>query len=179
MKLFQISGKRVLQSFQHSKPSSLAPPALNERMDEGDEDKDDEVVLAVECVGLSNGNLKYVASGGMDKFLKIWDLVSGTCRSACEHGDAVVNLRWHASLPLVTTAALDKMVRVWDARGGSLLLELSGHTNIITNLELMSIPSELIIGDKNDPNTETDIIVSVSDDQTAKVFHINAKSLLS
>jgi ribosome assembly protein SQT1 len=178
MKLLQISGKRVLQSFTHSTPSSVAPPALNERMDEGDEEEE-EVILAVECVGLSNGSLKYAASGGMDKCLKIWDLVSGTCRSSCGHGDAVVNLRWHSTLPLITTAALDKMVRVLDARNGSLLLELSGHTNIITNLDLMSIPAELIIGDKNDPNNETDIIVSVSDDNTAKVFHINSLSLLS
>lgn len=34
------------------------------------------------------------------------------------HGGSVVSLKWHSSLPYVTTAALDNYVRVWDARSG-------------------------------------------------------------
>jgi hypothetical protein len=37
----------------------------------------------VECVGFSAPEYRWVASGGMDKTLKIWDLTNGYCRSIC------------------------------------------------------------------------------------------------
>ena len=55
--------------------------------------------------------------------LQVWDIATGSCRSICPHGDSVVSLRWHDSLPIVTTAALDHIVRVWDARGGTRRVE--------------------------------------------------------
>ena len=43
------------------------------------------VVLSVESVGIGYGPIwsKYIASGGMDKSLKIWDITSGGCRLVC------------------------------------------------------------------------------------------------
>ena len=92
-----------------------------EKIDESPEVNQDEEgemgVMSIECVGFCP-SLPWVASGGMDKTLKVWDTVSGTCRCVCSHGGSVVVLRWHPSLPVVTTAALDNFVRLWDARGG-------------------------------------------------------------
>lgn len=52
----------------------------------------------------------------------MWDTVTGTCRAICPHGDSVVALKWHTSLPIVSTAALDHIVRVWDARSGVMMM---------------------------------------------------------
>ena len=89
-------------------------------MDGDDEDEGDEGgTLSVECVGFSSTDLKWVASGGLDKTMKVWDMVSGSCRCVCVHGGSVIALKWHAVLPIVTTASLDRAVRLWDARGGN------------------------------------------------------------
>ena len=137
--------------------------------------------------------LKWAASGGLDKTLKVWDLVTGTCRSVCAHGGSVVALQWHTALPVVTTASLDRAVRLWDARNGTLLLRLTGHTDILTNLDARRIPSEgandddhaasassasVGSGSGSGSRAATDAIVTVSDDGTARIFHYNAHLLL-
>ena len=132
MKLLQVSGKRVLQSFQHSQPRAVDGPLAGIKEEEGmnvDQDGDDmdgveeetELVESVECVGFSHKDFKWIVSGGLDKTLKVWDIVNGVCRCVCQHAASVVSLQWHSSLPLVVSAALDNVVRVWDARAGLML----------------------------------------------------------
>jgi hypothetical protein len=148
--------------------------------DEDDEEEDAEGTLSVECVGFSGGDLKWVASGGLDKTMKVWDLVSGTCRSVCMHGGSVVSLRWHSVLPIITTASLDRSVRLWDARGGTLLLRLTGHTDLLTNMDMRRLPTEGADDQSSAASAAaTDAIVTVSDDHTARIFHINAHALLA
>ena len=163
MKLYQLSGKRLLHTFVHSLPTA-------------DSATEDEVAPAVECVGFSTDAFKWVASGGMDKTLKIWDLNNASCRVVCNHGGSVVSLAWHASLPVVCTASLDQVVRIWDARTGNSLKELTGHSDIITNLSLKTVSSGLLPIEYNDK--EMDIITTVSDDHTAKIFVVEISKLL-
>jgi WD40 repeat protein len=106
-----------------------------------------------------------------------------------------VALQWHTALPVVTTASLDRAVRLWDARNGTLLLRLTGHTDILTNLDARRRPSEGANDDDHAASASsasvgsgsgsgsgsraaTDAIVTVSDDGTARVFHYNAHLLL-
>ena len=42
----------------------------------------------------------WVATGGTDGALKIWDSVSGTCRHTCAHPGAVTRLEWHPAAPV-------------------------------------------------------------------------------
>ncbi len=87
VKLYQISGKKVLQSFQHSQPSADVPASTLSDIPEGDDDQMEvdgedtrEASQSVECVGFSHQETRWVASGGLDKTLKIWDSVNGVCR---------------------------------------------------------------------------------------------------
>ena len=161
----------------------------------------------------------------------------------------MVSLKWHDSLPIITTAALDHIVRVWDARAGTcvfslycvpcvwaythrplvyfiyepvavsllyililasllsyhhpalpllttnhcssplspvpsgaLLLELTGHRDLVTNIEMRSIPMGAAEEDRPLTKTgevATDMVVSVSDDHTARVFYFTGQSLLT
>ena len=180
VKLFHLSNKRVLQLFVHCKPEVLAEGAdametlMNEDGEEIDGEQRDEAILSVECVGIAKGSLRWLASGGMDKTLKIWDATNGSCRSVCVHGGAVVSLKWHAVLPVVCTGCLDNVVRLWDARNGSLLAQLTGHRDQITFVDMLPLISS--------PSTESgdqfDSIISVSDDATARIFQISTTSLL-
>ena len=185
MKLFQISGKKVLQSFIHSQPTDIVggredgPSSLEPIMEEGEGGDDgmtveEKATMSVECVGFSNNDLKFIASGGMDCNLKIWDIVTGTCRVTCPHKGGVVALSWHSKYPSVTTSSLDGNIRVWDARSGAMLLELTGHMNSVTSLDMKCIQ-----GGEGEGEGDVDIISSVSDDLTAKVFHIRMRDLLS
>eukprot|EP00597_Dinobryon_sp_UTEXLB2267_P002197 CAMPEP_0170066156 /NCGR_PEP_ID=MMETSP0019_2-20121128/5955_1 /TAXON_ID=98059 /ORGANISM="Dinobryon sp., Strain UTEXLB2267" /LENGTH=473 /DNA_ID=CAMNT_0010273167 /DNA_START=1222 /DNA_END=2640 /DNA_ORIENTATION=+ len=175
--LLQISKKRVLLKLMHHTPTTKGDAGKmtsnssnnNVDMDEEEEGEEgEEVGVAVECVGFapetssttSSSSMKWAASGGMDKTMKIWDLTSGTCRCVCTHDGSVVALRWHTSLPIVCTTALDNVVRVWDARSGSLLLRLSGHVDLVTNIVFapaISSQRELYHG----VETMLDYIVSV------------------
>ena len=182
VKLFHVNNKRVLASFVHCKPSGVAsaetdpmPPAppTEEEEDEGME-VEAESNMSVECVGFAPGELKWVASGGMDKVLKVWDLSTGLCRSAMGHKASVVGMKWHSVLPLVATAALDNILRLWDARNGACLVEFTGHTEMVTSLDLQRVACL----DDQGLEQGQDVLVSVADDRTARVFHFDALSLM-
>jgi len=76
---------------------------------------------------------------------------------------------------MVATAALDNVVRIWDARSSSCVLELTGHSNLVTNLEMVPI---IYTKEEGDEQKQTDVLVSVSDDGTARVFQIAAPILM-
>ena len=207
MHLYQLSGKRKLQTFIHSarldeetanaaaaeasaarraQREQLATVREGDEMDEdgggdfeSDYDSDGEerhdAVLGVECVGFANGEFRWVASGGMDKYMKVWDTMTGTARCTCLHGGSVVALVWHSSLPLVCTAALDNVVRIWDARNGALLQELTGHNELVTSIDMVPITNENRVEGCGDA---TDMIVSVSDDHTSRIFYVNTATLI-
>lgn len=177
VKLFHLGGKRVLQQFVHCKPEDdVGAAARNEAAplealmnDDGEEiegEQKDVSISSVECVGIARGSLRWLASGGMDKTLKIWDTTNGTCRSVCMHPAGVVALKWHALLPVVCTGCLDNSVRLWDARNGTMLAQLTGHRDQVTFLDMVSVTGAL------------DTIISVSDDGTARIFEVSTASLL-
>jgi angio-associated migratory cell protein len=179
VRLYQLSGKKLMQTFIHCSPQQLQSDRVSEPISKpelAEEDVEDmevdvEATLSVECVGFyQGGDFKWIASGGMDSYLKVWDMVSGTCRSLCKHNGSVVALRWHASLPIIATASLDQNLRLVDARNGLIIAQLSGHNDSILSLALSPLKQD-------DQQQYSDVIVTVSDDATAKVFPINTKTL--
>lgn len=164
--LFSLSSLKLLHTLVHSTDS---------------ESEDAEGSMAVECVGFSSAasGLRFLATGGMNSELKIWDVSTGHCRCTCQHEGGIVALQWHPTLPLVVTSSLDRTVRVWDGRSGAQLLLLSGHADIVTNFTFASLQLGEVIGetlqvDANAPNA----IVTVSEDGTSKVFPVSFASLL-
>jgi WD40 repeat protein len=184
MKVFHLSNKRVLLSFVHSTESSGAGNEPSADQDDGEGmDMDDEEgegammanSIAVECVGFCNSNMPWVGSGGMDQNLKIWDLNNGQLRVSCAHESAVVTLKWHQTLPLVTTACLDHAVRIWDARDGTQVVMLTGHSQPITFLTSASFS----LNEQSTTAKELEAVVSVADDSTARLFVLDLHNILS
>jgi hypothetical protein len=57
------------------------------------------------------------------------------------------------------------------------LKELTGHKDIVTNLDFRQQP--VVTDDNGEKSTALgDVIVTVSDDGTAKVFHVNLQALV-
>ncbi len=73
----------MLQTFHHS--DHVSPRISRQNLFEIDENNEmteemDGDSNSVECVGFSPTELRWVASGGLDKSLKIWDSATGICR---------------------------------------------------------------------------------------------------
>lgn len=78
---------RILRSPDHSITlTPLAPPWRTQG--------------SVEAVGFCATHHPWVATGGTDGSLKVWDAVSGTCRHTCVHPAAVTRLEWHPAAPV-------------------------------------------------------------------------------
>lgn len=178
MKIYSISSSKLLHTFGHSSSlNDTSPevifdtPTIREALKEDDEQSSAEIAgFAVECVGFSSEEFKWVASGGMDSTAKVWDISSGLLRSVCAHTGSVVALKWHLELPTFTTACLDRLVRIWDARNGTLLMRLSGHNDLVTNIATSQI--------RNNDGEVLDLIITASDDYASKVFAVNIAAAL-
>jgi WD40 repeat protein len=174
MKLFQLSGKRLLQTFVHCVPQANAGAMQTIR--EGEDDMDAETTdgqtetFSVECVGFATHGARWVASGGMDSTLKVWDLDFGTCRCTCLHTSTVTHLQWHASSPMITTSTVSGNICIWDARAGLQLAELTGHRGQVTYFASRSV--QLPSGGNRE------VIATASDDKSCRVFLVDAKGLL-
>ena len=92
---------------------------IDETGQESDEDENNQEKLeksfSVECVGFSTheNSQKWIASGGMDSTLKIWDLTNGTLRGTCKHTSTVTDLKWHKSLPVIFASTLDGSICIY------------------------------------------------------------------
>ena len=121
--------------------------------------------------------VNYVATGGVDGTVKIWDLSRGTPQlrvcyilGASDSDEAeqannnlvgVTDIFWHDKLPIIFVGGSDGKVRVYDARSNTTtkLAIFEGHKEG----ELLNT-MEVICGDTED------IILTGCDDHTLKIF---------
>lgn len=161
-RLYHVNNNRLLNVFHHSAAQVV--------------DEEEEELLAVEAVAFSAAAFHWVATCGADKTAKIWEVNGSQPRCVLTHQGSVVACKWHSSLPLVVTGSLDRLVRVWDVRNGRCCLELSGHSDLIVSLSLATIPAP---DSATSIDGNSNIIVSVSDDHTARVFVVDFFALAS
>ena len=176
--LVHVSGKRVLARLTHHEAgtSSVATPRNNNDMHDDDDDDaggvgggEEEEARSVEAIGFCPsdvvGTSNWLATGGVDGVLKIWNTNVGggggaqmrhRCVRPCvrprgvDEGDddddddvgvamtmaGITRLRWHASVPLVLCSYTDGVVCAWDARSGTLVRTLAGHGDMINDMSV-------------------------------------------
>uniref|UniRef100_A0A0B7B680 Angio-associated migratory cell protein n=1 Tax=Arion vulgaris TaxID=1028688 RepID=A0A0B7B680_9EUPU len=111
---------------------------------------------SVEAVGFSHTH-DYAVTGTLGGNLEIWDLPTKSVRHRCDHPFGVVKVLCSPTSPLFYTACLDGNLRQFDIRNGQLTRIWHGHVAPILDFELA----------RNE-----DIIITASDDSTAKVFSL-------
>ncbi|KAF6149298.1 hypothetical protein GIB67_026154 [Kingdonia uniflora] len=119
---------------------------------------------SIECVGISpSTSYPWAATGSMDKKLIIWDLQRSVPRCTCEHkegeeeGEGVTCLIWLGLSQYVATGTTGGKVYLWDSLSGHRVKLFRGHSDVIQSLSI---------------SADGKYIVSVSIDQTARVFEI-------
>lgn len=124
----------------------------------GHEEEDDErVEHSVESLCFAD-SLSALITGSVNGLIEIWDINNQVKRLEIKSPGGlskltmVKNLPWH-----VFVCGLDGVTRVFDIRDGKLLQELIGH-----RLEVLDISL----------NQQNDLLLSTSEDGTAKVFRI-------
>ena len=128
--------------------------------------------MSVEAVGFSPAQPNWCATAGVDGKLKIWDLAKdGQCRHICkpdgEGSDSITRLRWHPTLPLIFTSTIAGVVRVWDARNGSLMHTVTGHTEMINDMDIHFLENGSVV------------IVSGGDDKSIRVFEVDVNAIMA
>uniref|UniRef100_U5EVG7 Putative angio-associated migratory cell protein n=1 Tax=Corethrella appendiculata TaxID=1370023 RepID=U5EVG7_9DIPT len=114
----------------------------------------------IEAVLLDNNEfeIKVGIVGTLDGKVSVWDIAKQTMRVECDdpQPSGITRLLWGTNCTIIA-GALGGAIKVWDLRSGQLKYQLLGHVSDIQNL----------VFDKN-----RNILLSVSDDKTAKIFSL-------
>mmetsp|Transcript_16649 Transcript_16649/g.31535 ORF Transcript_16649/g.31535 Transcript_16649/m.31535 type:complete len:497 (+) Transcript_16649:158-1648(+) len=181
--IVHLQAKKLIGVLRHFDTREVANHSNG---DDDDDDEEEVMMVSVEAVGFAPKGVcpNWVATGGSDGVLKIWDLsIDSQCRQSCIAKDAngeaihtggVTRLSWHPTLPVIFASYTDGAVRIWDARNGNLIKTLTcgKQDNQINDLSI-----EILVGGQTDPaNT---IVITAHDDGTAKVFRVDTHDILS
>lgn len=93
----------------------------------------------------------YIASCGSDRFMKIFEVSTGSfVRSFEGHTHHVLGVSWRADGRMLATCGADKAVKVWDFRTGELTQTIQGFNKEVTSIEFMGSSDNMMCssGDK-------------------------------
>eukprot|EP00555_Chaetoceros_dichaeta_P010560 CAMPEP_0198255222 /NCGR_PEP_ID=MMETSP1447-20131203/5386_1 /TAXON_ID=420782 /ORGANISM="Chaetoceros dichaeta, Strain CCMP1751" /LENGTH=524 /DNA_ID=CAMNT_0043941541 /DNA_START=58 /DNA_END=1632 /DNA_ORIENTATION=+ len=186
-----LQGKKLVATLNHFDVSQTATNNNNHTnstfTDDGmDVDNDEIIITSVEALGFATKevNANWVASGGSDGILKVWDLTNGVgqCRQTCTvpsaHTDSsggITHLTWHPTMPIIFVSYADGIVRLWDARDGTIVHSLSGGTPSADN-QINDFATEFR-GLENGSAGVADV-VTANDDGMVKVYSVDVQAVL-
>lgn len=118
----------------------------------------------VKCLATPNGSADWVASGGLDRKICLWDLsgagkkleIAVTDEERSEKGSVYA---LSVSRTMLASGGPESIVRLWDPRSGQRITKFVGHTD---NVRAIMI------------NENEDTIMTASSDQTVKVWSVTA-----
>lgn len=118
----------------------------------------------VKCLALPEQHSNWVASGGLDQKVFLWDLEGkgdilkiDTCGDEVTEKGSVYALGTGGSV--LASGGPESVVRVWDPKSGKLITKFVGHTDNIRDILI---------------NKDGNTIMTASSDQTIKVWSLTA-----
>lgn len=101
---------------------------------------------------------QYLATGGKDGAVTIWDVPAHRVQSAFRgHNEAVTALAFSSSGGLLASASLDATIHIWNVVDGKLIRTLSGHSSGVNSVAFSKSDEEL---------------VSASSDKSVRIWHV-------
>jgi len=147
VRIARLESKKVVACFNHD---SDKPKTHQQSL----HDDNETVLNSVESVDFCQVN-PWVASGGTEGGIKIWDLNSQSCRQVCNHDLAIVKVEFLPESPMIVSCSADGATRLWDTRSGDMVKLLTKHSDMTLDFDF------------NDQ-----IVVSSSDDKTCRIISI-------
>lgn len=101
---------------------------------------------------------KWLASGGTDKLVKLWDAASGELlQQMTGHTELVRHVAFTSDGQTLASGSFDKTIRLWNTADGTLIGTLEGHEKEVRSIAF---------------SPDDKLLVSVSDDCTARVWNV-------
>ena len=118
----------------------------------------------VKCLATPNAQADWVASGGLDRRICLWDLNGAGKKLEIEVGDEERSEKGSVyalsvSRTMLASGGPESIVRLWDPRTGKRVTKFMGHTDNIRDILI---------------NETGDTIMTASSDQTVKVWSVTA-----
>lgn len=118
----------------------------------------------VKCLASPGVHSDWVASGGLDHKIKIWDLNGGGEKlhiDIGEHESSAKGSVYALSVrgPIMASGGPESIVRLWDPNSGKRITNFVGHTDNVRDILI---------------NEDGDIVMTASSDQTVKIWSITA-----
>ena len=118
----------------------------------------------VKCLATPGSNADWVASGGLDRRICLWDLNGAGKQLEIEVGDEEKSEKGSVYALSVSKSVLasggpDAIVRLWDPKSGKRVTKFVGHTDNVRDILI---------------NETGDMIMTASSDQTVKVWSVTA-----
>lgn len=118
----------------------------------------------VKCLASPGVHSDWVASGGLDHKIKIWDLNGGGEKlhiDIGEHESSAKGSVYALSVrgPIMASGGPESIVRLWDPKSGKRITNFVGHTDNVRDILI---------------NEHGDTVMTASSDQTVKVWSITA-----
>ncbi|KAH6711116.1 WD repeat protein-like protein [Leptodontidium sp. 2 PMI_412] len=118
----------------------------------------------VKCVATPGPQADWVASGGLDRRICLWDLSGAGKKLEIEVGDEEKSEKGSVyalsvSRSILASGGPESIVRLWDPRTGKRVTKFVGHTDNIRDILV---------------NESGDTIMTASSDQTVKVWSVTA-----
>ncbi|KAL2864682.1 Pkinase-domain-containing protein [Aspergillus lucknowensis] len=150
--LVSASSDTTVRLWQPSSNSTDVPESIGKHTD------------YVKCLASPSSNSTWVASGGLDHKVNLWDLNGGgqilsidNCGGTKTAKGSVYAL---SAVPsIVASGGPESVVRVWDPKSGKAITKFVGHTNMIRDILI---------------NRDGDTIMTASSDQTIKIWSLTA-----
>ncbi|KAL5374449.1 hypothetical protein DPSP01_011902 [Paraphaeosphaeria sporulosa] len=109
-------------------------------------------------------NSRQLASGSVDRTVKVWDVGSGACLQTLEgHSNSIHSVAFSPNSRWLASASDDMTVKVWDVGTGACLQTLEGHSYSIYSVAF---------------SPDSRWLASASDDMTVKVWDVGSGACL-
>lgn len=79
---------------------------------------------------------KFIATGGNDNAVKIWDSTGVLQKTLTGHTGATQAVRFSSNGSFVVSGAKDDKVKIWDVATGTVVRTLNGHTGDVTSVDV-------------------------------------------
>ncbi len=180
----RLESRKVIARFQHGigfNDNEIIPKNKNGD-DDGEDNEVEESACSIETIGFCETH-PWIASGASSGSIKVWDMMTQTCRSEFTHEDSVVKLQWLPSSTKILSCSADCTIRLWDARSGAALKVLIGHEKMILDFDVLfssskstasaaSLPATVKDGSSNDAKSSA---VTSASDESSQDANITAR----